>query len=145
IPGQPGSFMRAGGPGATEAVGEWHMHCHVLQHMMTGMMGSLLIVNGGEFAFQLPRGVPCPAGMPGGGGGGGSGPPTVTVNIQDFKFVPDPVSIKVGDTVHWVWDNDNHSTTADSGAWNSTVLNTGSTFDHTFASAGTFPYYCLVH
>jgi len=143
IPGQSGSFMRAGGPGATESVGEWHMHCHVLQHMMTGMMGSLLIVNGGELAFQLPRGVPCPAEMPTGGGGGG--PQTVTVHIQDFKFVPDPVSIKVGDTVHWVWDNDNHSTTADGGAWDSGVRNTGSTFDHTFPSAGTFPYYCLVH
>jgi len=112
--------------------------------MMTGMMGSLLIVNGGELAFQLPSGVPCPAEMPPGGGGGG-GPQTVPVHIQDFKFVPDPVSIKVGDTVHWVWDNNNHSTTADGGAWDSGVRNTGDHFDHTFTSAGTFPYYCLVH
>jgi plastocyanin/FtsP/CotA-like multicopper oxidase with cupredoxin domain len=144
IPGQSGSFMRAGGPGATNPIGEWHMHCHVLQHMMTGMMGSLLIVNGGELAFQLPSGVPCPAEMPPGGGGAG-GPQTVPVHIQDFKFVPDPVSIKVGDTVHWVWDNNNHSTTADGGAWDSGVRNTGDHFDHTFTSAGTFPYYCLVH
>jgi hypothetical protein len=34
-----GSFMRA-----EPALGEWHMHCHVLDHMHTGMMGSLLVV-----------------------------------------------------------------------------------------------------
>jgi plastocyanin/FtsP/CotA-like multicopper oxidase with cupredoxin domain len=145
IPGQSGSFMRAGGPGATQAVGEWHMHCHVLQHMMTGMMGSLLIVNGGEFAFQLPRGVPCPAEVPGGGNGGTGGPQTVPVHVQDFQFVPATVNIKVGDTVHWVWDGNNHSTTADGGAWDSGVHNSGFTFDHMFMSAGTFPYFCSIH
>jgi plastocyanin/FtsP/CotA-like multicopper oxidase with cupredoxin domain len=145
IPGQSGSFMRAGGPGATEAVGEWHMHCHVLQHMMTGMMGSLLIVNGGELAFQLPRGVPCPAEVPGGGDGGGGGPQTVTVHVQDFQFSPATVAIKVGDTVHWVWDGNNHSTTADGGAWDSGVHNSGFTFDHMFMSAGSFPYFCSIH
>jgi len=145
IPGQPGSFMRAGGPGATEAVGEWHMHCHVLQHMMTGMMGSLLIVNGGELAFLLPHGVPCPAEVPGGGNGGGGGPQTVTVHVQDFQFSPATVAIKVGDTVHWVWDGNDHSTTADGGAWDSGVHNSGFTFDHMFMSAGTFPYFCSIH
>jgi hypothetical protein len=28
-------------------LGEWHMHCHIPMHMMSGMMGSLLVVNGG--------------------------------------------------------------------------------------------------
>jgi plastocyanin/FtsP/CotA-like multicopper oxidase with cupredoxin domain len=143
IPGQSGSFMRAGGPGATNSVGEWHMHCHVLQHMMTGMMGSLLIVNGGELAFQLPRGVPCPQETPGGGGGGG--PQTVPVHVQDFQFSPANVTVKVGDTVHWIWDGNNHSTTADGGAWDSGVHNSGFTFDHMFMLAGSFPYYCSIH
>jgi FtsP/CotA-like multicopper oxidase with cupredoxin domain len=48
-------------------IGEWHMHCHVLMHMDSGMMGSLLVVNGLEVAFprfghddsSLPGGVPC--------------------------------------------------------------------------------------
>ena len=44
------------------------MHCHFLNHMMMGMMGSLLIVKGSEFASTLPRGVPCE--MPEMGGGG---------------------------------------------------------------------------
>ena len=47
INGAAGSFMRGGGPSPNDSKGEWHMHCHVLAHMMDGMMGSLLIVNGG--------------------------------------------------------------------------------------------------
>ena len=43
------------------AKGEWHMHCHVLNHMVTGMMGSVLIVEEGDEALPLPVGVPLPA------------------------------------------------------------------------------------
>lgn len=57
IDGKSGSFMRAGGSGPDDSVGEWHMHCHVLDHMMMGMMGSLLIVRGGELALKLPVGA----------------------------------------------------------------------------------------
>src|SRR5438309_3839720 len=39
IDGKSGSFMRAGGPPTDASLGEWHMHCHVLSHMMEGMMG----------------------------------------------------------------------------------------------------------
>jgi FtsP/CotA-like multicopper oxidase with cupredoxin domain len=38
IDGTSGSFMRAGGPAPLDSHGEWHMHCHVLEHMMNGMM-----------------------------------------------------------------------------------------------------------
>ena len=40
--------------------GEWHMHCHVLKHMMNGMMGSLLVVEGGDEAVELPVGIAPP-------------------------------------------------------------------------------------
>ncbi len=58
IDGRPGSFMRAGGPSVGQELGEWHMHCHVLNHMMSGMMGSLLIIQGGEPVRPLPQGWP---------------------------------------------------------------------------------------
>jgi hypothetical protein len=48
--------MRAGGPNPSDAKGEWHMHCHVLDHMMNGMMGSLKIVEAGD-PLDLPKGV----------------------------------------------------------------------------------------
>ena len=47
-------------PPTHAAKGEWHMHCHVLNHMMTGMMGSLLIVAGGDAALELPVGLSLP-------------------------------------------------------------------------------------
>ncbi|HEV2200242.1 MAG TPA: multicopper oxidase domain-containing protein [Bryobacteraceae bacterium] len=144
INGASGSFLRAGSPAPENSKGEWHMHCHVLMHMMTGMMGSLLIVDGGEIALALPEGVPCPPDM-GSPGGGGGGPNTSTVHIVDFQFNPDPVTIKAGDTVKWVWDNSNHSTRSDTNIWDSGVQNAGATFSHTFPAAGNFPYYCAVH
>jgi FtsP/CotA-like multicopper oxidase with cupredoxin domain len=55
------SFMRAEPP-----KGEWHMHCHVLGHMMEGMMGSLLVVDEGDIFTPLPHGKPCPEPMSGG-------------------------------------------------------------------------------
>jgi Multicopper oxidase len=45
------SFMRA-----KPALGEWHMHCHVLDHMTQGMMGSLLVVEKDQ-VLDLPVGV----------------------------------------------------------------------------------------
>ena len=73
---------------------------------------------------------------------------TVTVHVVNFAFTPDPVTIHVGDTVHWVWDTPNHSTTSVVGSaesWDSGIHGVGFTFDHTFTHAGTFVYYCVVH
>jgi FtsP/CotA-like multicopper oxidase with cupredoxin domain/plastocyanin len=64
--------------GAPDPVGEWHMHCHVLAHMMGGMMGSLLVVNDNQDFLPLPTGVPCPS-MP-----MHTSPATITVNNNNF-------------------------------------------------------------
>jgi FtsP/CotA-like multicopper oxidase with cupredoxin domain/plastocyanin len=138
-------FMRA-----SPANGEWHMHCHVLNHMMSGMMGSLLIVNGGDVFFGLPHGVP----MPGMGGmnmgGGGGGPTTTTVHVQDFQFVQKDVSIHVGDTVVWSVDAAGHTVTDDGGAFafgtvSSTLSVNAPNIQHTYNTAGAFPYHCAIH
>jgi plastocyanin len=73
---------------------------------------------------------------------------TVTVHVVNFAFTPDPVTINVGDTVHWVWDTPDHSTTSVTGSaesWDSGVHDVGFTFDHKFTHAGAFVYYCVVH
>jgi plastocyanin len=73
---------------------------------------------------------------------------TVTVDLVNFSFSPNPVTIHVGDTVHWVWDSNNHSTTSVAGSaeqWDSGVHNSGFTFDHTFTQTGSFSYYCVIH
>jgi plastocyanin len=144
IDGQSGSFMRAGGPPSDAALGEWHMHCHVLSHMMTGMMGSLLIIRGGEFAFGLPSGVPCPADS------GGGGTSTTEVHLTTGgQFSPKSIMINAGDTVTWIWDDGvDHSITSDTAVWDSGVKNGGPPFpqySHTFTTPGTFAYHCVIH
>jgi glucose/arabinose dehydrogenase/plastocyanin len=67
------------------------------------------------------------------------------VDIEPFAFNPTPVNINVNDQVVWNWVSDFHNTVSDSGAWASSVQNTGFTFSHTFTSAGSFPYHCTVH
>src|SRR6185503_19560720 len=71
---------------------------------------------------------------------------TVDVLIQNFAFNPSSVTINVGDTVTWRQiDTTQHTSTSDSGIWNSGVLNQGQSFSHTFNTAGTFGYFCQPH
>jgi hypothetical protein len=51
---------------------------------------------------------------------------TTTVHVINSSFSPDPITIHMGDTVHWVWDTDHHSTTSVAGSaeqWDSGVHN----------------------
>src|ERR1044072_7422455 len=75
---------------------------------------------------------------------------TVTIGNNCFCFSPSSVTIHPGDTVHWTWSSTGHSTTSGTpgmpnGIWDSGILNQGSTFDHTFNTAGSFDYYCTPH
>lgn len=68
----------------------------------------------------------------------------------NFKSPASDLSIKVGDTVIWTWtDTFSHTVQNNTGStetFNSGVLNgVGTTFSHTFTSAGTNPYFCDVH
>jgi len=88
---------------------------------------------------------------------------THQVHVQsDMSFNPKDLPdrggapVHVGDTVEWIWDDDNHSVTADSVAdvsvtsdddarFNSGVLNSGARFAVTFRHARRYPYYCVNH
>ena len=137
-----GSFMGSRfGPDPTRAsgLGEWHMHCHVLNHMMPGgMMGSLLVIQGGEIALSLPVGELCPA--------EGETEP-LTVELLNGAFSPTSLPISVGDTVTWVWaDAAPHSVTSDAAVFDSGVITgLGNIFPFTFTAAGTYPYHCAIH
>jgi plastocyanin len=68
------------------------------------------------------------------------------VRIVDFAFMPRSVTIAVGGGVSWKNTGASpHTTTSDTGEWDSGVLNPGSTFSHRFNSAGTFFYHCNIH
>jgi len=72
---------------------------------------------------------------------------TVTnVSIGDFFFSPTAVTINVHDQVKWTWIGSvGHTTTSNTGLWDSGVKGSGSTFVNTFTAAGSFPYHCAVH
>jgi plastocyanin len=70
---------------------------------------------------------------------------TVTVDIIDYAYTPDPITINVNDTVNWIWEGDAHSTTSVTNLWDSGVYDTGHTYSYTFTSPGSSPYYCTIH
>jgi plastocyanin len=67
------------------------------------------------------------------------------VTVESFDFVPDTVTIKVNDSVKWVWTGNDHSSTSSDGLWNSGLHNTGFLFTNKFTTAGSFPYFCTAH
>ena len=66
------------------------------------------------------------------------------VLIKDFKFQPDTITIKKGDTVTWTHPGPASHTVkfADS---ESPILKDGGTYSKTFDQAGTFDYICGIH
>ena len=71
------------------------------------------------------------------------------ISIGDFFFSPPAVTINVNDQVRWTWiGSAGHTTTSNTGLWDSSVKGNGSTFVNTFTAAGSFPcfpYHCTVH
>src|SRR6266568_3565116 len=93
---------------------------------------ALILLGFGYWAFQTS-----PAAL---------GATTFNVSIGDNFFNPSSVTISVNDIVKWTWNGANsHSSTSDTGIWNSGIGGNGMTFSRTFASAGSFPYHCNVH
>jgi len=71
---------------------------------------------------------------------------TSAVNIQNSAFAPTSTTIKVGDTVTWTnRDAFSHTSTSDTGAWDTGVIVAGASGSFTFVSAGTFAYHCSIH
>jgi plastocyanin len=89
------------------------------------------------------------------------GPTTHTVNVGQggINFSPKTLTIAIGDSVKWVWMSSGHNVVsgtpgnADNKFCSPNDLNCGSaptsatafTYTHTFAAAGSFPYFCAPH
>jgi plastocyanin len=76
-------------------------------------------------------------------------PPAATVSVvqvsmQSLQFSPATVEIKIGDTLEWKND-DLVPHTATSAQFNSGIMAAGTTWRHTFAERGNFPYICNFH
>jgi plastocyanin len=71
-------------------------------------------------------------------------------NFVDSTTGTSTTNITAGTTVHWVWVGGFHNVASGNcctfdGNFTSGNPQGGGTFDHTFSTAGTFPYFCQVH
>ena len=71
---------------------------------------------------------------------------TNVVTIDNFTFTPPELTVAVGTTVKWVNHDDiPHTVVNKDKAFRSKALDTDDSFSYTFASAGTFDYFCALH
>lgn len=78
---------------------------------------------------------------------GGSGSPgTNEVWIQNMDFNPAVITVAAGTTVTWTNKDDAaHTVTSDTDLFDSGNMSKGGTFSFTFATPGTYPYFCTYH
>ena len=71
---------------------------------------------------------------------------SAVVNIDNFVFGPQTITVPVGTTVTWTNSDDiPHTSVSTEGVFKSKVLDTDEKFSYTFTKAGTYPYYCTIH
>jgi plastocyanin len=73
----------------------------------------------------------------------------VNVNIVDFKFDPQVITITAGTTVTWTEIGPTEHNTVYKGnrplLWESDIMHPGDKFSYTFTKPGTYDYWCTIH
>jgi amicyanin len=70
----------------------------------------------------------------------------IEVKIENFTFNPQRITVKAGDTVTWVNHDDiPHTVTSKTLVFRSKALDTDDKFSFTFATPGTYVYFCALH
>ena len=70
---------------------------------------------------------------------------TVQVTVENFKFTPNPLTIKVGQTVVWTDKGGRHTVQTADGYIKSEILTADKTYSKKFDKPGTYTYYCDFH
>jgi plastocyanin len=72
---------------------------------------------------------------------------TRTITIDNFSFMPAPMTVPVGTTVTWINHDDVPHTivSEDQQSFKSKALDTDEKFSHTFDKPGTYSYFCSIH
>ena len=87
-----------------------------------------------------PSGEAAPATSTESGGGGG----TVTIDMENIQFAPSSATVKVGQTVKWVNEDDvPHNVIG--GPLKSKTFGKGGTYEFTPKKAETISYVCTIH
>jgi len=76
-------------------------------------------------------------------------PVTIPMNastLTNTAFAPDAADVSAGATVTWTnTDGVAHTSTSDTGVWDSGIVQPGGQFSVSFPTAGTYRYHCLIH
>src|SRR5438132_5987581 len=68
------------------------------------------------------------------------------VQIDQFAFIPQRITVKAGTTVTWINEDDvPHTIVSSSKVFKSKALDTADKFSFTFTTPGTYDYFCSVH
>jgi len=97
-------------------------------------------------ATPPPGAAPAPVSEPAAPGPGTVEGKTLKAGMRNLAFTPAKPEIGTGTTIVWT-NNDQmaHSVTADDGAWDSRLIEPGTTWRHTFESPGTSNFHCTAH
>ncbi|MFL6299783.1 MAG: cupredoxin family copper-binding protein [Terriglobales bacterium] len=69
-----------------------------------------------------------------------------TITIDNFSFMPAPMTIPVGTTITWINRDDvPHTVVAENQQFKSKALDTDEKFSYTFDKPGTYSYFCSIH
>jgi plastocyanin len=70
----------------------------------------------------------------------------VIVNIQNFKYIPQTVTINVGQTITWInHDKIIHAVGSKNGLVKCGALTFGQSYSQTFNKPGVYNYFCPMH
>jgi plastocyanin len=68
------------------------------------------------------------------------------VQIDQFSFAPQRITVKAGTTVTWINDDDiPHTVASNSKLFKSKTLDTKDKFSFTFMTPGAYEYFCSLH
>jgi len=68
------------------------------------------------------------------------------VQIDQFTFAPQQVTVKAGTTVTWINDDDvPHTVASSTKLFKSKTLDTKDSFSFTFTTPGTYEHFCSLH
>ena len=92
------------------------------------------------------QGVTPPSGMTGMNMQTAGPPQAVLVEIRNYAFNPDSITVPAGTTVTWRnFDTVQHTATSTTGKFDSGIIGPGRNYSYTFQDPGTYDYYCTIH
>lgn len=73
-------------------------------------------------------------------------PAPAVVHLKNFAYVPETVTIRPGQSVRFVQDDETpHTITASDNSFDSGNLDKGKSWTHAFPKEGTYAYFCAYH